>query len=110
MNAPREHRFDDFGGIDLRERTKSHANSPGILLAQAKATIRMTSGVKERAAQLLSYGIKSLDALHLALAEAGGVDYFCNCDNRLQQRARRIEDLATKVVSPLALIREMMGS
>jgi len=81
-----------------------------VVLAQAKATIRMTSRVKERAAELLSYSIKPLDALHLALAEAGGVDYFCTCDDRLRQRARRIGDLATKVVSPLELIQEIMRS
>lgn len=77
------------------------------VLAQAKTTVNVTGNVKGRAAQLLEYGIRPLDALHLALAEAGGVDYFCTCDDRLMRQARRVKDLAVKVVSPLELIQEI---
>ena len=31
-------------------------------------------------------GIKSLDALHLACAEASGCDYFLTCDDRIVKR------------------------
>jgi len=77
------------------------------VLAQARETINVTARVKERAAQFLEYGIRPLDALHLALAEAGGVDYFCTCDDRLLRQARRVKDLAIKVVSPPELIQEV---
>ncbi len=67
----------------------------------------MTPDVKKRAIQFLQYGVKPLDALHLALAEAGQVDYFCTCDDKLRRQARRVEDLMIKVVSPIELIEEI---
>ncbi|MCS7222906.1 MAG: PIN domain-containing protein, partial [Anaerolineae bacterium] len=57
--------------------------------------------------RFLQYGIKPLDALHLALAETGRVDYFCTCDDRLRKQVQRIEDLAVRVVSPIELIQEI---
>jgi len=63
--------------------------------------------VKERASQFLQHGIKPLDALHLALAEASKADYFCTCDDQLAHKARRIGDLQVKVISPLDLIQEI---
>lgn len=77
------------------------------VLAKAKTTINVTTGVKERASQLLSHGVKPLDALHLALAEASKADYFCTCDDQLARRAKRIRDLQVKVISPLDLIQEI---
>jgi predicted nucleic acid-binding protein len=77
------------------------------VFAQAKAFIPLTPEVKERANQLLQHGVKPLDALHLALAEAAAVDYFCTCDDRLRRRAKRIRGLQVKVVSPLELIQEV---
>lgn len=77
------------------------------VLGRAKSIINVTAGVKERAGQLLQQGIKPLDALHLALAEAGRVDYFCTCDDRLRRQAKHVQDLATKVVSPIELIQEI---
>jgi len=77
------------------------------VLAKAKTIINMTTSVKERAAQFLQYGIQPLDAVHLALAEASKVDYFCTCDDQLARKARRIGDLQVKVISPLDLIQEI---
>lgn len=77
------------------------------VLAQAKGFINVTPGVKERASQFLQHGIKPLDALHLAMAEAGQVDYFCTCDDQLRRQAKHIEDLAVQVVSPIELIQEI---
>jgi predicted nucleic acid-binding protein len=31
----------------------------------------------------VDYGIKPLDALHLASAESGKADYFCTCDDKI---------------------------
>lgn len=77
------------------------------VLARAKETIGVTPRVKERAGQFLQHGSKPLDALHLALAEAGEVDYFCTCDDRLKRQAQGIADLGVKVVSPIELIQEI---
>lgn len=77
------------------------------VLAKAKSMINVTASVKERAFRFLDYSIKPLDALHLALAEASKVDYFCTCDDQLTRRAKRISDLRVKVISPLDLIQEI---
>ncbi len=77
------------------------------VLAQARGIISVTPDVKARANHLLQHGIKPLDALHLALAEAGEVDFFCTCDDRLKRQAKRVNDLTIKVVSPIELIREI---
>lgn len=77
------------------------------VLAKAKTTFNVTASVKERASQFLQHGIKPLDAVHLALAEASKVDYFCTCDDQLARKAKRIRDLQVKVISPLDLIQEI---
>jgi len=77
------------------------------VLAKAKTTVSVTASVKERAAQFLSIGVKTIDAVHLALAEASQADYFCTCDDQLISKASRIKDLQVKVISPLDLIREI---
>ena len=77
------------------------------MLAKAKAIVRVTASLKERASQFLQQSIKPLDAVHLALAEASKADYFCTCDDQLARRARRLRDLQVKVISPLDLIQEI---
>jgi predicted nucleic acid-binding protein len=77
------------------------------VLAKAKTIVRVTASVKERAPQFLQHGVKPLDAIHLALAEASKADYFCTCDNQLARKARRIRDLQVKVISPIDLIQEI---
>ncbi len=77
------------------------------ILQRAREVIRISESTKLRAAQFVDAGFKPLDALHLALAEMGEVDYFCTCDDRLLRRARRVADLRVKVVSPLELIQEI---
>jgi predicted nucleic acid-binding protein len=77
------------------------------VLAKAIHFVEVTEKEKERAAQLSKYGVKPLDALHLALAEAGRADYFCTCDDRLLRNARKISDLSVRVLNPLDLILEI---
>ena len=77
------------------------------VLAQAGAFVELDKQVEKRARELHLRGIKPLDALHLASAEAAGADYFCTCDDELLRKARSLEDLQTKVASPLELIAEV---
>jgi hypothetical protein len=77
------------------------------VLAQAKLFIRTDEQVAERARALHSQGIKTLDALHLASAEAAKADFFCTCDDRFMKRAREVATPPTQVVSPLELIAEV---
>jgi predicted nucleic acid-binding protein len=72
------------------------------------AVLAPTGGpVDDRARQLHAAGIKPLDAAHLAAAVEARVDYFCTCDDRFLRRARAVDTLATKVVTPLELVAEM---
>jgi predicted nucleic acid-binding protein len=36
-------------------------------------------------------GIKPMDAVHVALAEAAGVDFFCSCDDGLVRKLKRMK-------------------
>ena len=77
------------------------------MLEQASITVQVTADVEERAKYLSLYGIKPLDALHLASAEKGEADYFCTCDDRLMRQARRVPGLAVRVVTPVEFIQEL---
>ncbi|RMD60006.1 PIN domain-containing protein [Candidatus Parcubacteria bacterium] len=77
------------------------------VLALAKEHLEISEEVEQRAAELVEQGFKALDALHLALAEAGRVDYFCTSDDKLLKRARRLGGILVKVVSPLELAEEV---
>jgi predicted nucleic acid-binding protein len=55
----------------------------------------------------MTFGIKPLDALHLALAETGEANFFCSCDDRLLHNAEKVRDLLVKVVDPITLIQEI---
>jgi predicted nucleic acid-binding protein len=77
------------------------------VLAKAKDFVNVTEKERLRAENLMKFGINPLDALHLALAEAGNADYFCTCDDKLLQYAKRVEDLMVKVVNPVDLVQEI---
>ena len=77
------------------------------VLAKAKSIIQVTEKEKLRAAHLMTFGIKPLDALHLALAESGNADYFCTCDDKLLQNTKRVGDLMVKVANPVDLVQEI---
>ena len=77
------------------------------VLELAKEHLILTEDVEERANHLAEKGFKPLDALHLAFAEKGNVDYFCTSDDRLLKRAKRLGSLAVKVVTPVELVEEL---
>ena len=77
------------------------------VLAKAKSTINVRENERLRATKLMTFGIKPIDALHLALAESGKADYFCTCDDKLLQNSKRVPDLMLKVVNPVDLVQEI---
>lgn len=77
------------------------------VLALAREHLKISEAVERRAMELVEQGFKPLDALHLALAEHGGVDYFCTADDQLLKRARRLGSISVKVVSPIELAEEV---
>lgn len=83
---------------------REHAKA---VLAKARVVAAVNDSAEERAKFLIELGVKPLDALHVALAEAAGVEYFCTCDDQLLRRLKQIEGLKVKVLSPIALIEEV---
>ena len=77
------------------------------VLSKAKNIIDVTEKERLRAEKIMTFGIKPLDALHLALAEAGNAEYFCTCDDRILRNAKQVKDLLVKVVSPIDLVQEI---
>lgn len=77
------------------------------VLEKAKINVNITEEEKSRALTLTKFGIKPLDALHIALAESGNADYFCTCDDKLLKNAKRIKDLSVRVINPIDLIQEI---
>jgi predicted nucleic acid-binding protein len=83
---------------------KEHTHA---VLAKAKSVVTVTKKESLRATNLITFGIKPLDALHLALAESANADYFCTCDDKLLQNSKRVSDLMVKVVNPIDLVQEI---
>jgi len=77
------------------------------ILARAVAVVALDDQIEKRAKELVGRGVKALDALHLASAEAGGVDFFCTCDDRLLKKAKSLADLRVAARSPLELVQEI---
>lgn len=77
------------------------------ILAKAQIFAAVTAPVEQRAGTFVELGVKPLDALHLALAEAAGADYFCTCDDRLLRKLRQIQGLKMQVASPIDLAQEL---
>jgi len=77
------------------------------VLQDAKTVITVNDEIEERANILGKRGFKAFDALHIASAESGSVDYLCTCDDRLLKKARQQTDLKVRVLSPLELANEL---
>jgi len=77
------------------------------VLIRASIFVQFSDQIEQRAKALEQRGIKAVDALHLASAEAERVDYFCSCDDRLVKKAKALPDTAVRIVTPLELIQEI---
>lgn len=83
---------------------REHATA---ILEKANIFIALDPTIEQRAAVFVTMGIKPLDSLHLAAAEAANCDYFCTCDDRFLRRAKQLSGLRIKAVSPLELVQEL---
>lgn len=77
------------------------------VLEKSMEMIFIAEKEKSRALDFLKFGIKPLDALHLALAESGQANYFCTCDDNILKKSKQIMDLKVKVLSPVDLVQEI---
>lgn len=78
------------------------------ILSLAGMDLLVTDAVEELALSFEQRGLSALDALHLALASAAQVDYFCTCDDKLFRKARTLVGLGCKVITLLNLIAEVL--
>jgi predicted nucleic acid-binding protein len=79
-----------------------------LLLNHAQRSVRVTQAETERMQQLVALGFRSMDALHIACAEAGTADVFLTTDDRLLRRAGRVAaQLQVKAENPLSWLRKV---
>ena len=67
-------------------------------LQMAGSRWEVDEAIRQRGQQLEHNGLKAIDALHVACAEAASSDYFITCDKRLINRS---SNLAMKVIDLL---------
>lgn len=73
-----------------------------LLLQGAHEEIIYDTAEQLRATELEALGFHAFDAMHLACAESGQVDYFLTTDDKLFRRARRLaRQLIIKVDTPI---------
>ena len=77
------------------------------ILEASTSVVMIDEQIKQRAEELQRRGFQAFDALHVACAESGKVDYLCTCDDRLLKKSRLQTDLAVKIVTPLELVEEI---
>ncbi len=74
--------------------------------ARSEQSVAVNSDLEERARQIARQGIPSLDAAHLASAEAGGAEIMLTCGDIVLRRAPRL-GLALRVLDPVAYLSEV---
>ena len=73
----------------------------------ADEVVEINDIIVNRAKLLEQQGFKGMDALHIAAAESGNVEFFCSCDDRLVRRAKSLVDLTLRFGTPLELLEEI---
>jgi predicted nucleic acid-binding protein len=81
---------------------KQEAMSRYLQLAELRQEVNEV--IRQRAEELEQNGLKAIDALHVACAEAINSNYFITCDKRL---INRCSGLMMKVMNPVDFILEM---
>jgi predicted nucleic acid-binding protein len=81
---------------------KQEAMSRYLQLAELRQEV--DEAIRQRAEDLEQNGLKAIDALHVACAEAVNSNYFITCDKRLINRCL---ELTMKVINPADFVLEM---
>jgi hypothetical protein len=63
-----------------------------LALSIAQVQVTLDDTIKRRATDLVSFGFKPFDAVHIASAEMGQADVMLTTDDRLLRRATRYQD------------------
>ena len=75
------------------------------LYSIAGERIKLSEKAERRAALFQRYGIKSLDSIHIAVAEANKADAFLTTDDRLLSLSRKVK-LDIIIANPVAWLME----
>lgn len=78
------------------------------VLALASERLLLTDKIETLALSFEQKGLRSMDAIHLALASTAEADFFCTCDDRLFQKAKTFPGLSCKVTTLLGLVPEVL--
>jgi predicted nucleic acid-binding protein len=81
---------------------KQEAMSRYLQLAELRQEV--DEAIRNRAEELEEDGLKAIDALHVACAEAVNSNYFITCDKRL---INRYSNMTMKVMNPVDFVLEM---
>ncbi len=80
------------------------------MLARLPTSVPLTKSMTTRARELVSLGLRPLDALHTASAEAAGCTYLVTTDDRMLRRLRaNVAALHLSPIDPLGLVRVLEG-
>lgn len=82
--------------------TKQEAMNQYLQLASLRQEV--DGVISQRAEELEHNGLKAIDALHIACAEAAESNYFITCDKRL---INRCTGLVMKVLNPVDFVLEI---
>jgi predicted nucleic acid-binding protein len=77
------------------------------ILYLAKKKLLVSKRSKDFAKEFIVVGITPLDALHLALAVEGNIEYFCTSDEKFLRKIRSLNVKNIKTMSPLELVLEV---
>ena len=72
----------------------------------SKEDVEETSELLDTALNIMKYGIKKLDALHLSCATQARVDYFLTTDDGILKKAGLIKNL--RITDPIGFIKEVV--
>ena len=70
----------------------------------ATIQIKSTSEVVDKAKEIMVYGIKPKDALHIASAIKAEADYFITTDKGILNKSNQIEDI--EIINPIDFVKE----
>lgn len=75
------------------------------LLRLSIERILLNNNIVVRATELENYGFKSLDALHISVAEASQIKYFLTTDDKLIKLSKKLlQYISTQIVNPIRFI------
>jgi hypothetical protein len=82
-------------------------NEVMAVLALANERLEINDEAEGLAESLESRGVRSMDAVHLALASTAKADFFGTCDDKFLRTSQTLSGLTCKVVSVLGLVPEV---